>query len=208
MYEPVKRAIDTGSRRRIRPYIVTMGTEAGNIMATIGRRAWSRNTTHPAAARPTRVRRMTLRCRATAGGRVGATGFTGRRLAPPPEGVGEPAQVLAGVFDAERRHPRLRYRRDPEDGPGGMGDDVRQRHRVAVLQGDRRPGEVHRVAHHHVVAVPGALDRDRGLFDPEELAEQRPERRRWPTERPRQDLTELVDLRRAGAVVDEHAEPP
>src|SRR2546428_837273 len=42
----------------------------------------------------------------------------------PAEGIGESAQVLASELDAEGRHLRLRHRREPEGGSGGMGDDV------------------------------------------------------------------------------------
>ncbi len=46
MYEPVKSATDSGSLRRMRPYITIIGAAAGNIMATIIATHIARNNGH------------------------------------------------------------------------------------------------------------------------------------------------------------------
>jgi hypothetical protein len=61
-------------------------------------------------------------------------------------------------------------------------DDVRQLHLFARLDRDACSGEVHELADLDVVLLSIGLDRDGCLLDAQELAEQRPQRGRRPTE--------------------------
>jgi hypothetical protein len=59
-----------------------------------------------------------------------------------------------------------------------MNNDVGEGHRLPTFDRDRCAGIIDRVAHSDVVTIAVPLDRDRCLFDTEELAQERAECRR------------------------------